>query len=567
MSKSNLFLSCVLFLSLIVGIGVGLNHDSSPAALAAPTDAAWFDRGWGYRRAVTVTCPCAQDQTDYQVQVLLNNTFDYNHAKTDASDFRVTASDGVTQIPFWIESWNPPNDASIWVKVPVIPTGSGTTIYLYYGNANPTNNPVEVPPIGPWTRPAGNPIVPIGGPANGRSLLAENIVYDDVTHHYWMVHANYNDGGVGLVWSDTPTDPASWHWYGTVISPANAPHILKYNGTWYIFYSAWPNIRVATSTNVSGPYSNNTLILSPLPNWETARVDEPFVFRRNDGKWVLMYMGDSGGAHEQVSYATADDLLGPYTRYSDTTPFIPFGPGGSFDAGTVADPWVVEFHGTYYIGYTVSPTTSSPWQTAYATTTDWVTLTKHGITLPLAPSGWDSSNAFRGAVTRIGDTYVFPYTGDGYQMGIATQPVYMTMPVNQEASVFPFFDEFNGTALDTTKWVTPPDNGTISQLSFSGNYLRMTADATYYSKIHGNTSFGMDYLVEAYARDLQGGQSQMIPEIGFVQGTGFDNSVRLVADFHAPFTNWEYQAFGGAPWIDIWTYPRIRTGISSAFID
>ena len=47
-----------------------------------------------------------------------------------------------------------------------------------------------------------------------------------------------------------------------------------------------------------------------------------------------------------------------------------FGPPGSFDAGTIADPWVVEFHGVYYIGYTVSPTTSSPWQTAYATTTD-----------------------------------------------------------------------------------------------------------------------------------------------------------------------------------------------------
>ncbi len=503
MSKSNLFLSCALFLSLIVGIGVGLNRASSQAALAAPTDAAWFDRGWGYRRAVTITCPCAQDQTDYQVQVLLDNTFDYNHAKTDASDVRVTASDGVTQIPFWIETWDPPNQASIWVKVPVIPTGPGTTIYLYYGNPNPTNNPVEVPPIGPWTRPAGNPIVPIGGPANGQSLLAENIVYDDVTHHYWMVHASYNDGGVGLVWSDTPTDPASWHWFGTVISSANAPHILKYNGTWYIFYSAWPNIRVATSTSVSGPYSNSTLILSPLPNWETARVDEPFVFRRNDGKWVLMYMGDSGGAHEQVSYATADDILGPYTRYSDTTPFIPFGASGTFDAGTVADPWVVEFHGTYYIGYTVSPTTLSPWQTAYATTTDWVTLTKHGITLPLASSGWDSTNAFRGAVTRIGDTYVFPYTGDGYQMGIATQPVYMTMPVNQEASVFPFFDELNGTALDTTKWVTPPDNGSLSQLSFSGSYMRMTAD-TNYIKIHGNTTFGMDYLVEAYARDLQG---------------------------------------------------------------
>ena len=308
---------------------------------------------------------------------------------------------------------------------------------------------------------------------------------------------------------------------------------------------------VATSTSVSGPYSNNTLILSPSASWEAARVDEPYVFQRNDGKWVLMYMGDSGAAHEQVSYATADAILGPYTKYSQTTPFIPFGSTGSYDAGTVADPWVVEYHDTYYIGYTVSTSTSSPWQTAYATTTDWQTLTKHGVTLPLAPSGWDSVNSFRGAVTRIGNTYVFPYTGGGYQMGIATQPIYMTAPVNDEASVFPFFDEFNGSSLDTTKWVTPPDNAPASQLSFSGSYIRLTASSdTSWIKIRGSTTYGMDYLVEAYARDLQGGSNQKIPEIGFVTGPQFSNSVRLAADFHY-YPNWEFQAYDNGPWINM----------------
>ncbi|MEA3439394.1 MAG: DUF2341 domain-containing protein [Chloroflexota bacterium] len=198
-----------------------------------------MDTEWGYRNPVTVTCPCDQPATDYQVQVLLDSiNFDFTKALPDGSDLRVTDVDGVTQIPFWIEVWDSSGEqASIWIKVPELPL-SGTAIYLYYGNPTPPPPPVvEMPPIGPWTRASGNPIVPLGGPTNGRSLLAENIVYDDVSGHYWMVHANYNDGGVGLVWSDTPTDPTSWNWHGTVVTSANAPHLIKEGSTWHIFYA------------------------------------------------------------------------------------------------------------------------------------------------------------------------------------------------------------------------------------------------------------------------------------------------------------------------------------------
>jgi hypothetical protein len=46
------------------------------------------------------------------------------------------------------------------------------------------------------------------------------------------------------------------------------------------------------------------------------RVDEPYVFQRNDGKWVLVYMGDAGSITEQVGYATADNITGPYTPFA-----------------------------------------------------------------------------------------------------------------------------------------------------------------------------------------------------------------------------------------------------------
>ena len=34
-----------------------------------------------------------------------------------------------------------------------------------------------------------------------------------------------------------------------------APHLMQSNGTWYLFYADWPNIRVATSSTVNGTYT------------------------------------------------------------------------------------------------------------------------------------------------------------------------------------------------------------------------------------------------------------------------------------------------------------------------
>ena len=177
-------------------------------------------QGWNWRRPVTINNTSGSALTDFQVKISLNSTnFSFANAKSDGSDLRITSSDEVTQIPFWIETWSQAGQqATIWVKVPSIPTPAGTTIYMYYGNPAPVippPDPVETPPSGPYTKDPGNPIVPIGDAGNGASLCAENIVYDDATGHYWMVFANYRSGGqsVGLVWSDDPTNTAAWNWY------------------------------------------------------------------------------------------------------------------------------------------------------------------------------------------------------------------------------------------------------------------------------------------------------------------------------------------------------------------
>lgn len=173
---------------------------------------AWLDANWTYRRVVTITNPGSTELTDFQVQINLDNTFDFVHANSDGSDIRITAADGTTLLPFWIETWNVSGtQATIWIKVLTLPV-AGLTVYMYYGNPTPViipGDPVETPPSGPYTK---NPtkIIPINVPVGRTNLLAENIVFDNVTGHYWMVLTDQTSvATVCLVYSDDPTNPSA----------------------------------------------------------------------------------------------------------------------------------------------------------------------------------------------------------------------------------------------------------------------------------------------------------------------------------------------------------------------
>jgi uncharacterized repeat protein (TIGR01451 family) len=529
---------------------------------------AWYDPGWSYRLPVEISNPCTAEQSEYQVLVELDSSFDFANAQPDGSDLLATTEDGVTPIPFWIESWSPPNNARVWVRVPELPV-SGADIYLYYGNPNPPAPPqVEVGPVGPWEKPAGNPIVPIGDPGGGASLLAENMVYDPVTAHYWLVFSNFRSSptSIGLAWSDDPGNPAAWNWVAgnPVITSGISPHLMLHDGTWYIFYSdrAVPSpypIVVVSSSSVTGPYTNKQTILTPGPagSWEDFRVDEPYIFQRQDGKWILMYMGDAGSTQEQIGYAEADALLGPYTKFANN-PALPFGPTTWYDAGTVADPWVIYLNGVYYIGYTVSNLSSSPWWTAYATTTDWQTFTRRGITLPLGlPGSWDAGDAFRGAVTRVGDIYIFPYTGyvGGYRMGVTSMPA--VKPVNDPDLVFDFQDQFSGAAL-STRWDVRY-SGSGHTLVVNNGTLLMTAlpgTTTGTITMWGLPLIGQGSLLEIYARHLDAGlnngsQTTTAGEVGYKSFSGFNYSMRLM-DF---------------PDLVKYTMTATNAGVNSGYID
>jgi hypothetical protein len=58
--------------------------------------------------------------------------------RTDFGDIRFTASDGTTQLNYWLQSYTSGNVATFWVQITDSLTGASSTIYLYYGNPSAT---------------------------------------------------------------------------------------------------------------------------------------------------------------------------------------------------------------------------------------------------------------------------------------------------------------------------------------------------------------------------------------------------------------------------------------------
>ena len=262
----------------------------------------WIGNEWNYRRLVTITNPGATELTDYQVRINLNNTFDFADANSDGSDIRITAADGITELPFWIETWNAAGtQATIWIKVPTLPT-SGLTVCLYYGNASAPSiangvntfnaydgfenyTPGSVPTStitnpGEWERYAGNPLISPGTTGSWDALGATfaSVIYDNRVGEYRMYYHGYNSSfhQVGLA---TSSDGINW---------------TKYSGN--------PIVAVGTSGS-----------------WDATGVRVPMVWKEGTTDYRMIYTG-AGTTSGQIGYATSTDGIN-WTKYAGNPVF------------------------------------------------------------------------------------------------------------------------------------------------------------------------------------------------------------------------------------------------------
>jgi chitodextrinase len=106
------------------------------ATSEGPLSRAWYDSSWARRKQITVVNSNPASLAGYQVKVDVNYDSDM---KSDFSDLRFIDEDGVTSIPYWIESYVPSTSATIWVRVPYVASTGSDTIYMYYGNPTATS--------------------------------------------------------------------------------------------------------------------------------------------------------------------------------------------------------------------------------------------------------------------------------------------------------------------------------------------------------------------------------------------------------------------------------------------
>lgn len=85
-----------------------------------------------YGREITINS--SQSLSNYQIGFTLNTAelISQGKMRSDCADIRVSESDMVTKLNYWLESCNTAS-TKIWVKVPSIPAGT-KKIYVFYGN-------------------------------------------------------------------------------------------------------------------------------------------------------------------------------------------------------------------------------------------------------------------------------------------------------------------------------------------------------------------------------------------------------------------------------------------------
>jgi hypothetical protein len=109
----------------------------------------WY-AGWSYRKALTVDgTKVAATLTNFPMLVSLSGDAGLTaNAQADGTDILFTLADGTTKLSHEIESFDRASGTLVaWVKLPSLPTGTSTTLYMYYGNASAG---IQQNPAGVW---------------------------------------------------------------------------------------------------------------------------------------------------------------------------------------------------------------------------------------------------------------------------------------------------------------------------------------------------------------------------------------------------------------------------------
>ena len=138
-------ISGVLYSTAESGIVLTATRTSGDALFAGNsspfTVSGWQDSSWTRRIAITIDkTKVAGPLTNFPVLISVTNSALQQYARSDGYDLMFTAADGATKLAHEIESYTSSNGVLVaWVNVPILPSTTDTTLYLYFGNSASTN--------------------------------------------------------------------------------------------------------------------------------------------------------------------------------------------------------------------------------------------------------------------------------------------------------------------------------------------------------------------------------------------------------------------------------------------
>jgi hypothetical protein len=479
----------------------------------------WFNGGWGLRSAITVNNTSGSTLTNFQVKVVLTNTFDFTKAKSDGSDIRFTASDGVTLIPFWIQTWNATTQtATIWFQVPTVPT-TGTTVYMYYGNSVATSasngnttflffddfksSTAQAP--GYW--PIDNPQSLFNPPqAQAWETFAPHsmsVLHLSMGGHpYWGYYGLQDScGGVGVAYSD---DGLSFTKEATnpVITNARWPRVVKVGTTLYMVhdvnYCTTSELDLDSSTD--GLHWTHVKQLVP-PNYlgNPRNQNADLWLNPNDGMYYLLWYNGNDLNVFNIMARKATDPTGLDSTATEVKVMS--------SNTTLASPDLMFYNGAYYLSTETIEVgnDNTTWNVEVFTST---TSPTSGYTLlpgnPVLASG--SACMFQ---TIFGTTlynYYCRYENNAWTLKVRYADITAARPMVP--------------IVDQTKWTsTQPDAWTIVSDTQQDGTTGLVAHANLPvgAILRSSTYSGTDYVLDLYGKQI----------LGNVMGLGFRSTDAL----------------------------------------
>ena len=496
---------------------MGLVTVVSVLTVTARAQTGWFNPAWNYRTAVTISNPAGSSLSNFQVQVALNGSFNFAQAKSDGSDVRVTASDGVTSIPFWIESWNASNASAIlWVQVPSIPS-TGTTVYLYYGNpaassasnGNATFNFFDdfqswIPTPGYFQLSSLQTVMTEtqtweNVPPHTLSVVEANLGGYTYWGYYGLVNATSSTcGGIGLAFSN---DLVNWTKYtGNPVFPNGrwaSVHLVS--GVFYMAYTqnyceSNDQIELATSTDGINWTDVETLVPAGYGGYSgnIRNQNSDLFLNPNDGKFYLYWYSGNDADVYNIKVRSATSPLGLTDASSDVTI--------QSSNNTLAAPNVFYYNGTYFLSTetlnngTCSDSSTCLWNVNVFSSA----FPTSGFTpLPGNPVvGNDTACMFQ---HQFGTTLHSFFCKRNVQSNIQSW-VIQHASADLTAPRIPFYTP------DPTKWTA--SGGTwlaVSDTQQDGSTGMVAQGATTTRQILSSTAYtGTDYVVQAYGKQMSG---------------------------------------------------------------